>query len=803
MRPRWHKVVADLFSHKIRSLLVIASIAIGLFAIGMISTSYQILSEDMRSGYLAIHPANIQIRSLAFDQNFVDRIGNLPGIEDTQGARNFSLQVRTSSGEWTPINIKALSDRDLQEQAINETTLLQGIWPPDDRQIVIDTNKLHVIGAQLGDTIEIKLPSGTIRQIEIAGIVRDQTVGAGGGDGGFFLAPIQSYVTYNSLAWLEQPENYNTLYITVDQQIGDKEAIRVIANGIVDEFNQGGYMVISSSVRGSTDHPNIAYVDAMIAVMYALGFLVVFLSGFLITNTISALLNQQVEQIGIMKTIGGTRGQIISVYMVLILVFSVIALAISIYPSQVASYGLLRYLSEQINFNLQGNRAVPASLVLQIAVALIVPQIAGSWPILKGTRISVREALSGNITMRMDDHGFIYRLLSKIRGISRPLMISLRNTFRQRTRLLLTLVTLSLGGAIFIATFNVRYSIESYIERLGHYFVADVNLTLNQPYRIERIRSELLEVPGVESVEGWTGASAQIIQDDGTPGESIQVIAPPADSPLIEPILMEGRWIEPGDQNAIALSELFQEAVPGLEVGDSIRLRIGQSERDWVVVGFFQFAGRSAGLFAYADYEYVAGLTGTYGRSAFFRVVGSGNNLDLEQQEALAVEIVNHLAESGYETSEVTAGRSLQEKTSQGLNILTTFLLIQSLLLASVGSIGLMGTMSLNVMERTREIGVMRAVGGSDRAIMNIILVEGSLIGLLSWVLACIAAIPISKVLADVIFQIIFAHPADMAFSPTGYVIWFGVVIFLSVLASVIPAYNASRLTIREVLAYE
>lgn len=111
--------------------------------------------------------------------------------------------------------------------------------------------------------------------------------------------------------------------------------------------------------------------------------------------------------------------------------------------------------------------------------------------------------------------------------------------------------------------------------------------------------------------------------------------------------------------------------------------------------------------------------------------------------------------------------------------------------------------MSLNVMERTREIGVMRAIGGSDRAIMKIVLVEGGLIGLISWLLAGLAALPISKLLADQIFLIIYDRPAEMAFTTSGNLIWLGIVLLLSLLASAIPAYNASRLTIREVLAYE
>ena len=226
-------------------------------------------------------------------------------------------------------------------------------------------------------------------------------------------------------------------------------------------------------------------------------------------------------------------------------------------------------------------------------------------------------------------------------------------------------------------------------------------------------------------------------------------------------------------------------------------------EKDWQIVGFFQFAGKSSSLIAYTNYESLARETGTYGKSTTFRIVADGKSLGINEQEKLAHQIEDHFNDLGYEIDDVGTGHSIQESTSEGLNVLTTFLLIMSFLLASVGSIGLAGTMSMNVMERTQEIGIMRAIGGSNRAIINIVLVEGVVIGVISWLLSCFAALPISKQLADVMFQIIFDRDAALDFTPLGNLIWLALVLGLSFLASVLPAFNASRLTIREVLSYE
>jgi putative ABC transport system permease protein len=267
--------------------------------------------------------------------------------------------------------------------------------------------------------------------------------------------------------------------------------------------------------------------------------------------------------------------------------------------------------------------------------------------------------------------------------------------------------------------------------------------------------------------------------------------------------VLKGRWLVPGDKSAITLSELFMEKYPGLKVGDSIKLKVNGSTTTWEVVGFFQFAGKSGGMFAYANYDELARLTNSPGRSTVFRVVANGQNHTIAEQNDLGQKIERQLEVMGYQVADVRAGQSLQESTSRGLNILTTFLLIMALLMAAVGSIGLMGTMSLNVLERVREIGIMRAIGASDQAIANMVIVEGMLIGFISWVLGCLLSVPISKLMSDAISGAIFGSASIFTFTPMGIFIWFGLVMLLSVLASVLPARSAASLTIREVLSYE
>jgi len=118
-----------------------------------------------------------------------------------------------------------------------------------------------------------------------------------------------------------------------------------------------------------------------------------------------------------------------------------------------------------------------------------------------------------------------------------------------------------------------------------------------------------------------------------------------------------------------------------------------------------------------------------------------------------------------------------------------------ALLLAVVGGLGLMGTMSINVLERTREIGVLRAIGAPNQGVAQVFMREGIGIGVMSWMFSLLFAFPLSKLLSDAVGIPLMGAPLIYTFSPTGVWLWLILVVLLSAIASFIPARNASRLT--------
>ena len=803
MRPRWQKVLSDLWKNKSRSLLIISSIAVGLLAIGVIANLYFELNRDMTASFKSINPANIQFSTSLIDKDMIDHIRRLDGVKAVEGAREFTMQIRAADGSWAGIDVQS---KDYKTAQIGLTTVLEGSKIPQKNQIVLSNNQIGALGLKVGDVAILQDTNGDQYQLKIVGIVQDQMIGTTGITGGYFIANTRGFVDHDTLSKLKValPDSYNKLYITVKGDAGNKSLLTQIGSVIHKDLENNGVTIISFSTRVPTNHPNVDLVNAIVGLLFMLSFLIVFLSGFLITSSLQFLLAQQMQQVGVMKSIGATRRQIIVLYLAMIAIFGLTAFGIVLPLTSSATVLIMTYMATRINFIYTGYHLNLVVMLIQVFLALVVPLLAGAFPILKGTGLSVQEALSGIQQQATEmSQNWIDKQIERIKGLARPNLIAVRNVFRNKGRLILTLVTLTLAGAVFISVFSVRVSFLNYVSQMSRYFLADLNISLSNSYRVDEIKQILSTNSEIKYAEPWSGARASLINPDGSTGDSVSFTAMPNGSVLIKPILIEGRWLDARDQNAIVLNDQFKSRFPDLKVGDTIKLKVNDHDSKWVVIGFFRLVGKLGGLDSYVNMDYFLSLPGqVQGQASVFRVVAK-DDLTPQQQSQLAADVQKLLESHNIQVSGITTGSFINESAANGFSVLVAVLMILAILIALVGSIGLTGTMSMNIMERTREIGIMRSIGASDQMLVRMVLIEGLLIGWTSWVFGALLSIPISKFMSASLTLSLFGSQSSFVISIAGFIIWFAVVSILSVLASLTPAQKATRLTIREVLAYE
>ena len=809
MKPRWRKVLHDLIDNKGRTLLVVFSIAVGVFSIGVIAGAYQIISRDMSISYSANKPANIEMRTTDFDADMLATLRNQRNVENVEGRRVFNVRVRVpGTTKWTTLDMNAFES--FEENSINLLLLIEGVSVPEKQEVLLEQDALNELNVGLGGLLEFQLSDGSTKIMPVVGIVQDTASGAGD-----FLASPSAYITMDTLRHLDEPKSYNRVLATVSGDGDDPAYIRDVGAALKEKIEKANIFVVRSRFSLTHEHPLASTINAVLGILMALGILIVFLSSSLIANTLSALLNQHLRHIGVIKLVGGQRRQVFRMYITLIMAFGILALLIAVPFGGIGAYQLAQFMASELGFNLLGYRIVPMALLVQLLVGALVPLIAGLGPVLNGSRITVLSALSGDVAedevqfedgeMRLSWFDWMQVKLTRAlasRGvhIPRPFVISLRNTFRRKSRLALTLFTLTMGGAIFIAVFNVRVTLHDYIGEIGKYFRSDVTLDFEESYRLHEIEQAVMAVDGVTHVEGWQFVSSELLDAEENVVENITLLSPPANSSLVQPILISGRWMRADDVKKMTLSEGILKSYPGLQAGDSIKMKVNGRIESWEVVGIFKFVDQE-GLIGYAPFEYVSRMNNQANRAFSFRVVTDQH--DRAYQEAKAEELDKYLRDHGYKLRVAEAGSASLDSAVESLDTLVVFLLIMAILTAVVGSMGLTGTMGMNVLERTREIGITRAIGADDRAVMRTVIAEGVVIGLISFVLAIILSVPFTYGLSTIVSLAVFQTPITVVFTYMGYAIWLGLVLILSTFASILPARNAARLTIREVLAYE
>jgi putative ABC transport system permease protein len=389
-------------------------------------------------------------------------------------------------------------------------------------------------------------------------------------------------------------------------------------------------------------------------------------------------------------------------------------------------------------------------------------------------------------------------------NLPRPLMLSIRNTFRRKGRLALTLGTLLLASAIFISVFTVRDSLNNTLSDSLKFWNYDIEVNLKSQHSEDRVINEMLQVPGVVKAEAWSTDGARRVREDKSESRGISVIAPPADTDLLQPVMLQGRWLQSDDVNAIVVNSEVLADEPDIKIGDTLTLKFGTRKFPFTVVGVAQ--STLTGQVRNPRTIYI-------NREGYRRVLTTGRQVRnvvvvTEQHDGAFQSDVSRAIEEHFrsanmpvDTTETLTER--QEQITFQFNLLITFLIIMAALLAVVGGLGLTGTMSINVLERTREIGVMRAIGASDGAVRGIVIIEGMFIGALSWLAGVLLALPISKLLSDAVGMAFLRRTLNFEFSLMGVALWLFIVVTVAGLASFFPAWRASRLTVREVLAYE
>jgi putative ABC transport system permease protein len=784
MNTLWRKAIRDFWHERARTTLVVLAIALGIAAFAAVLSSYAILTRELDRGYLATNPASAVIRVDSVDDDLIKTILQNPEVSDAEPRRTISGQIKAGPVQWR--NLILFVVHDYGNIRVSRLVPESGAWPPSAGEILIERDAFDVARAKIGDAVIVKTANGVEQPLAISGSVHDV-----GQAQARMENIVYGYINLATLVQLGEDPTLNQINILVARDRFDEDHIRRVVAEVEKVIKSRGHQVIRTDVPRPGKHPHSDLTGILLLAMSSFGLFVLVLSGILVINLLTAMMASQVRQIGVMKAIGGTGGQIARIYFGQALFLGIAAVIVSVPLGVVGSRALCRYMAYFLNFDIN-SFAVPIWVYVAVAlVAIAAPLLAAALPVLRGVRVPVRVALS-NFGLSQTSFGAsaFDRALTRIGGTFSLIVLAIRNSFRRRVRLALTLLTLAAGGLFFMLALNVRSSM---MNTLDHMFEArkfDLSVSFANPYELEKIERAVSYTRGIKHAEGW-------FTTEGSLSDRFTVVALPPDTQLLNPEIIEGRNLAPGDTHAIVVNNALASREPKMRVGQTVVMRVAEVESTWRVVGIAREAFSPA--VAYVPLTFMQQLYP--GRVNSLRLALVNN--DWDAISLVRTDLDRNLEREGVRARSSASTSETRFAFDQHMLMIYMFLIVMSAIIGGVGGLGLMTTMSLNVFERRREMGVMRAIGATPRIVWLMIVAEGVVIGLLSWTIAALLAWPISKALGNLLVRLVIHGGLDFTFETRGLLIWMLVSIGLSALASFLPAWRASRVTVREALAYE
>ncbi|MFQ6015845.1 MAG: FtsX-like permease family protein [Anaerolineae bacterium] len=773
------KVYRDLTKRRVRSLLTLLGIVVGVAGmVAIVSTAKEMVRAQERT-YNESSLADVTIWVWNAPIGLTRVLRNVPNIEGAE------LRLTTYSKwlvgqDWQDIYFVGISD--FGKVHINRIELVEGHLPGPD-EVLLDISVKEVTDVAIGQRITYRAgAAGRPRELTVAGFSRSPN----------FLSTALTniavaYTPASQVRKMLDMDGYNQLLLRMADFNQRDETIEEVVRLLDKRRIRHG----QPRVRDPAHYPGKRELDALFALLFLFSMLGLGISAFLVANTLAAIVAEQVSEIGVMKAVGGTRAQILQVYLITSFIYGLAGTLLGIAAGAIGGWRLLAFLGQLGNIQVTF-RLAPEGVLLGSVVGLGVTILAGLPPALRGTAIPVKEALDSYGITSTYGQGRLDRLLQGIKGFPPLMAMSLRNLARRKTRNLVTMLVIALATAAFLAAQSTSTSVNGAIDEVFSIYNADAWIWFEEPVGTN-FADMIRLLPEVDRVEPWN------LVDTWVKYGQTRLWGLPADTELYRAVLKAGRWYRPGEHHAVVVSaDLAAER--DIRVGDVIRVEVGEESRSFEVVGLAidnsVFLGSATTGKVFAPLEVINRMLKRYQQATFFA-------LRLDSSDPRHVEqVLAELERKFRRLRPVTqpAYRELDTALEQS-KILSLALAGMVILVAIVGGLGMVNTLALNVLERRREIGVMRAIGATDINLIQAFLTEGLSLGLLGWTIGVVGGYIFGKVFVAQMERVLFR--INYIFPPVLLVVGLAFALLLAAVASLGPALGAAHTPAGEALRYE
>jgi putative ABC transport system permease protein len=830
IKTRLRKILRDVGSRKTRTFLVSFSIFIGVFGVVALFSTGELLIKQLEKDIQKDHLAMMRIVLTASREAQIDNDAALatlrtqPGVTVLEGRAVYPILWKLPDEDRFRDGIVAAYSEPLDQLVLEVPRLTRGAFPEAGQgQIAIERRMAERWDLEIGDQIDVRVLSaaGSSEIVQETLTISGITFQAYGEQTNSGLAD------YESLAFAAYPDaqriagfnGYNLLYGRfIDYETAKVESAHFQA-AISDNTE---YTPVFSVVENPEKSPVIENTRRTNGVLIMLAMVALLVSGFLVVNVVNSIVVEQRRQIGVMKSLGASRFDNFYIFAGIALSYGLLGVIPGVILGVPGGYFMAQALAEQSNTIIEEFAISPAGIILGIVVGLAVPFLAAVIPVFNGTRVSILSAMTDYGISTDYGQGPIARVIRAM-----PLPLTLRQAFnnvnQKKFRLALTGITLTVAVGAFMGIFAVFSSLNAVVDDIFAVFGSEMSIVPLEGQQFEAIRDVvmtdefkqrldekgLLAITSVDpgaqlaiEVEGYEPPPAQT----GPPGVSAFGIN--ADNPeLMDFDLRSGTdWRENPDLDGIVISSNLADAT-GKDAGDSMVIQAGGGKGTFAIIGVINFPFD----WIWMRYEDLAHLGGLYlvppseGDDSAGEIYPNSISIMLdepdptvEQVDAVIEEVKDAMLANGVNAT-YTNWIEFREFISNFIMVFNIILYFAAALIAAVGAIGLLTSLSMSVFERQKEIGVMRSVGATSRAVALQFLVEGLTIGILAWV----AGIPLGYIISRGLNSALPFQNLGGGFPLQTIILGLVGMIIVVTIASLWPSLAAARRTISDILRYQ
>ncbi len=779
-RKSWH----DIRRRRSRSFFTVATIAaavVGLSMFAMPSLMNSAMATRVEDDQL--HDIRFFISDIKLDDATLAAVARLDGVREVDTRSSYPTRIQFGDRREAAVLVGVGSFAD---QHVNLVTVDRGA-DPSPAEAVTDTQNSRSgrFDGGIGMVVSVEDNNGALHELTIAGegdtIVFSQVASA---ERAVFYVPQE---TVNALSGAV---GVDSIELTVDDAL-DVEMITTEVRATLLQHEPAIVFTELPDVRevgtwpGQADFDNFAtlfYVGAVLALISAM---------VLISNTMTTMVAEQKGEVAIMKAIGGRRRQITRSFLSTVGLLGLLGAVLGVGLGIPFSNLLVGYIGQTFfGVDPDWGISIPV-IVMSVIVGVGFSALAAIPALRRASRVSVREGLDS--AGGLAESGAIDKGLRRI-PLPHNARVGLRNVNRRRARSAGTLLQIGLAVGVALGFLSLGVTIADVTGDVWDSMSWDVLVIKRTNVDLDdEAKNRVAAIDGVEVVHPTLYNSLEV---DGAQLESWGL---PTDTPLFDPDINAGRWLEPSDEGRnVAVIGRALAATSGVTAGDMLTVGTAQGTAELEVVGV---DGRlmNNGTTIYLPITTFQALLGRTDTNTFWVSSVSQSEADIDR---LAATAEDELAASGVPVR--TEIHYVERDANLAANrMLVGVLAVMGVPIVAIGMIGLVNLMTMNVFERTREVGILRCIGARARDIRRIFRTEALVIALGGWLLAVPLGWLIGAMLSWVITELFSFGSVPYTFPLLSIPIALVATVALAALVVVAPVRRASRLKPGEALRYQ